>query len=82
MTLHTLRHTALSRMVASGFDDYTVMAICWALVDADARALHAPHRRAKDQARSNVTPMVTSWAQSRNRDRFGRPGKRQNSTNC
>ena len=27
VTLHTLRHTALSRMVAQGFDDYTVMEI-------------------------------------------------------
>lgn len=27
VTLHTLRHTALSRMIAAGFDDYTVMAI-------------------------------------------------------
>ena len=27
VTLHTLRHTALSRMIASGYDDYTVMAI-------------------------------------------------------
>ena len=27
VTLHTLRHTALSRMIASGIDDYTVMAI-------------------------------------------------------
>ena len=27
ITLHTLRHTALSRMIAAGFDDYTVMAI-------------------------------------------------------
>jgi len=27
VTLHTLRHTALSRMIASGFDDYTVMEI-------------------------------------------------------
>ena len=27
VTLHTLRHTALSRMIADGFDDYTVMAI-------------------------------------------------------
>src|SRR5204863_7177277 len=27
VTVHTLRHTALSRMVAHGFDDYTVMAI-------------------------------------------------------
>ena len=26
VTLHTLRHTALSRMVAAGIDDYTVMA--------------------------------------------------------
>ena len=27
VTLHTLRHTALSRMIESGIDDYTVMAI-------------------------------------------------------
>jgi hypothetical protein len=27
VTLHTLRHTAMSRMMAAGFDDYTVMAI-------------------------------------------------------
>ena len=25
MTLHTLRHTALSRMIDQGYDDYTVM---------------------------------------------------------
>ena len=27
VTLHTLRHTALSRMIAAGIDDHTVMAI-------------------------------------------------------
>ena len=27
VTLHTLRHTALSRMIAAGVDDYTVMEI-------------------------------------------------------
>jgi Phage integrase family len=27
VTLHTLRHTALSRMIAEGIDDYTVMAV-------------------------------------------------------
>ena len=27
MTLHTLRHTALSRMIDKGYDEYTVMAI-------------------------------------------------------
>ena len=27
VTLHTLRHTAISRMVAKGYDDYTVMAV-------------------------------------------------------
>jgi integrase len=27
VTLHTLRHTALSRMIAEGHDDYTVMAV-------------------------------------------------------
>ena len=36
VTLHTLRHRALSRMIAGGYDDYTVMSIsgtrrreCW-----------------------------------------------------
>ena len=27
VTVHTLRHTALSRMIAAGYDDYTVMEI-------------------------------------------------------
>jgi integrase len=27
VTLHTVRHTALSRMIASGYDDYTAMSI-------------------------------------------------------
>jgi hypothetical protein len=27
VTLHTLRHTALSQMIAAGYDDYTVMSI-------------------------------------------------------
>jgi integrase len=27
VTMHTLRHTALSRMIAKGYDDYTVMEI-------------------------------------------------------
>ena len=27
VTLHTLRHIALSRMIAGGYDDYTVMEI-------------------------------------------------------
>ena len=27
VSLHTLRHTALSRMIAAGLDDFTVMAI-------------------------------------------------------
>jgi integrase len=27
VTLHSLRHTALSRMIADGYDEYTVMAI-------------------------------------------------------
>jgi hypothetical protein len=27
VSLHTLRHTALSRMIASGIDDFTVMAL-------------------------------------------------------
>jgi integrase len=48
VSLHTLRHTAISRMIAGGYDDYMVMSI-WPLVHADAGALHASHRRAKDR---------------------------------
>jgi hypothetical protein len=39
---HALRHTALSRMIASGIDDFTVMAISGQSIRADVGSLHAP----------------------------------------
>jgi integrase len=42
VTLHTLRHTALSRMIAAGFDDYTVMEIS-GHSSTRMLAVHAPH---------------------------------------
>ena len=44
VSLHTLRHTALSRMIAAGIDDHTVMALLGPQLDADAGAVHASDR--------------------------------------
>lgn len=49
VSLHTLRHTALSRMIASGIDDFTVMAISGHRSAADVGALHAFDERAEDR---------------------------------
>ncbi len=62
VTLHTLRHTALSRMIASGFDDYSVMEISGHSVHADAGALHAPDGANGRSARSRVSRRP--WAES------------------
>ncbi|MBP7620897.1 MAG: site-specific integrase [Gemmatimonadales bacterium] len=40
VTLHTLRHTAISRMIAEGHSDHTVMAISGHSSTPNARALH------------------------------------------
>jgi integrase len=44
VTLHTLRHTALSRMIASGYDDYTVMEISGRSSTRMLGAIHPSHR--------------------------------------
>ena len=47
VTPHTLRHTALSRMIEAGYDDYTVMAISGHSSTRMLRALHASDRGAE-----------------------------------
>ena len=48
VTLHTLRHTALSRMIATGYDDYTVMEISGHSSMRMMCALYASDRSSQD----------------------------------
>ena len=58
MALHTLRHTALSRMIAAGYDDYTVMEISGHISTGMlARYTHRTAARIKGRSRE-------SWASS------------------
>ena len=65
VTPHTLRHTALSRMIDQGCDDYTVMAISGhSSTRMLARYTHPTEQR-KLAALETFAPIVgTSWAQS------------------
>ena len=60
VTLHTLRHTALSRMIAAGADDLHGDGDLRALVDADARAVHA----SDDAGEARGARVREPWAQS------------------
>jgi len=63
VTLHTLRHTALSRMIAAGCDDYTVMEIAGhSSTRMLARYTHPTEER-KIGALS-LSRVVTNWSQS------------------
>jgi len=63
VTLHTLRHTALSRMIASGFDDYTVMAISG---HSSTRMLSRYTHPTEERKIGALTlaPLFTNWPQS------------------
>ncbi len=64
VTLHTLRHTALSRMIAAGYDDYTVMEISGhSSTRMLARYTH-PREERKAGALDSFGPVVTTWAQT------------------
>ena len=60
---HTLRHTAISRMIAQGFDDYTVMEISG---HSSTRMLgrYTHSREARKLDTLNSFGMVTKWSQS------------------
>ena len=67
VTVHTLRHTALSRMIEAGFDDYTVMEISGhSSTRMLARYTHPTEERKLDALES--FSLVTSWPQSAGRD--------------
>jgi len=64
VTLHTLRHTALSRMIAGGYDDYTVMAISG---HSSTRMLERyTHPTEERKIGALDLPMVTNWSQNEN----------------
>ena len=66
MTLHTLRHTAISRMVAKGYDDYTVMAVSGhSSTRMLARYTHPTEERKADAIGSfELSRRVTTASQS------------------
>jgi integrase len=68
ITLHTLRHTALSRMIDQGFDDYTVMEISGhSSTRMLARYTHPTEARKLDALDS--FSVVTNWSQRPDEDR-------------
>ncbi len=65
VTLHTLRHTALSRMIAAGHDDYTVMEISGhSSTRMLARYTHPTEERKVGAL--NLPAVVTNWSQNTN----------------
>ena len=64
ITFHTLRHTALSRIIAAGLDDYTVMAIRGhSSTRMLARYTHPTEERKLD-ALDAAGSVVTKWSQT------------------
>jgi integrase len=63
VTLHTLRHTAISRMIDQGYDDYTVMEISG---HSSTRMLgrYTHPRDARKLEALNSFGLVTKWSQS------------------
>jgi integrase len=87
VTLHTLRHTALSRMIASGIDDFTVMAISGhRSVRMLERYTHPTNARKVDALESFTASLGRTWAEFENEsdanpnssaDSLGKSGGRQ-----
>jgi len=67
VTIHTLRHTALSRMIEAGYDDYTVMEISGhSSTRMLARYAHPTDERKQDALES--FSVVTNWSHRTGRD--------------
>ena len=67
VTIHTLRHTALSRMIEAGYDDYTVMEISGhSSTRMLARFTHPTDERKQDALES--FSVVTNWSQRAGND--------------
>jgi hypothetical protein len=63
ITLHTLRHRALSRMIAAGCDDYTVMEISGhSSTRMLARYTHPTEER--KMGTLSLSSVVTNWSQT------------------
>ena len=68
VTPHTLRHTAISRMIEAGYDDYAIMAISGhSSTRMLARYTHPSEARKMDAVES--FSVVTTWSQQRLGDR-------------
>jgi integrase len=79
VTLHTLRHAALSRMVAAGIDDYTVMAVSGTARRACSSATRTRPRPGKrTRSPRSRCRVVTIWSQRTQRPRT----HSQNCMNC
>ena len=63
VTLHTLRHTALSRMIAAGIDDYTVMATPGTARRACSSATRTRPRRGRSRRWTLALPRGHNWSQ-------------------
>jgi Phage integrase family len=59
VTLHTLRRTALGRMIAPGYDDYTVMAI-----SAHSSTRMAARPRIRRKHGRSARSICRAWAES------------------
>ena len=80
VTFHTLRHTALSRMIEAGFDDHTVMAISG---HSSTRMLERSPTRGKNGRSGRWT--CRGWAQSGHKTKLpprATPRRRLKSQNC
>lgn len=74
VSLYTLRHTALSRMIASGIDDFTVMAISGhRSVRMLERYTHPTNARKIDALESIPASLGRSWAESEPTRKMARP---------
>ena len=70
VTIHTLRHTALSRMIEAGYDDYTVMEISGhSSTRMLARYTHPTDER-KQEALESFS-VVTNWSHRAKRSAVG-----------
>jgi len=79
VTVHTLRHTALSRMIASGIDDHTVMAISGHSSQRMlARYTHPTNARKIEALESITASLGRMWAESENTDTTGDAAGSQN----
>jgi len=64
VTLHALRHTALSQMIANGYDDYTVMEIFGhSSTRMLARYTHPTEQRKVGALESFAPAMGRMWAE-------------------